>query len=161
MCARIHLQNLCDNQLEAARLRMAAQAALDLSDESSRGVLSVIVADSATLREYNRQHRQIDAATDVLSFAAAPLPDSIDADVPYLGDIVIAYDYVAAQCEARGCRLGDTLCLLVIHGALHLLGHDHESAASRARMWGLQAAALKRLGISPALVDQYAATDDG
>ena len=113
------------------------------------------------MRQYNRQHRQIDAATDVLSFPALPLPDAIDADAVYLGDIVIAYDYVAAQCEARGCCLSDTLCLLVVHGALHLLGHDHDSAFSRERMWGLQAAALQTLGINSRLVNKYAGTADG
>ncbi|MYD11558.1 MAG: rRNA maturation RNase YbeY [Chloroflexi bacterium] len=161
MSARIQLQNLTECPLDTGRLQLAAQAALELSGDRSRGALSVIMADSETVRAYNRQHRKLDAATDVLSFAAPPLPDAIDSAVPYLGDIVIACDYVAAQCDARGCRLGDALCLLVIHGALHLLGHDHDSAASHERMWALQAAALQTLGISPALVDEYAAMNNG
>ena len=161
MSARIQLQNLTERPLPADRLRLAARATIELSGDRSCSALSVVLADSETVRKYNRQHRSVDAATDVLSFAAPPMPDAIDADASYLGDIVIACDYVAAQCEARGCRLGDALCLLVIHGALHLLGHDHDSAASRERMWALQAAALHSLGISPALVDDYAATDDG
>lgn len=161
MGAKIQLQNLQDSPLDAVRLQMAAQTALDQADEKSCASLSIIVTDSDTVHEYNRQHRQIDAATDVLSFAALPLPDPIDADPAYLGDIVIAYDYVAAHSKARGCCLSDTLCLLVVHGALHLLGHDHDSAESRERMWGLQAATLKSLGINPTLVDEYAATNDG
>lgn len=161
MSANIQLQNPFHRPIDAACLKRAAQAALDGSDERSRASLSIVVADSDALRQYNRQHRQIDAATDVLSFPALPLPDAIDADAVYLGDIVIAYDYVAAHCNARGCCLSDTLCLLVVHGTLHLLGHDHESVVSRERMWRLQAAALQSLGISPALVHEYAATADG
>ena len=161
MTANIELQNLNDCSLDAARLTLAAQAVLDKSKERSCASLSIIVTDSNTLREYNRQHRQIDAATDVLSFTALPLPDAIDADAAYLGDIVIAYDYVAAQCDALGCCLSNTLCLLVVHGTLHLLGHEHDCAASRGRMWGLQAAALQSLGISPALVEEYAAAGNG
>lgn len=161
MSANIQLQNLNDSPLDAARLTHAAQAVLDKSCERSRASLSIVIADSDTLRQYNRQHRQIDAATDVLSFPALPLPNAIDADAVYLGDIVIAYDYVAAHCQARGCCLSDTLCLLVVHGTLHLLGHDHDFALSRERMWRLQAAALQTLGISPALVNEYAGTADG
>ncbi|MCE2471504.1 MAG: rRNA maturation RNase YbeY [Anaerolineae bacterium] len=161
MSAKIQLQNPRNRPLEEARLTQAALAALDQTDARRCASLSIVVTDADALRAFNRQHRQVDAATDVLSFAAAPLPAAIDAAVDYLGDIVIAYDYVAAQCDARGCCLGDTLCLLVVHGTLHLLGHDHECAASRERMWGLQEATLKSLGISPALVHNYAAAGDG
>ncbi len=161
MSANIQLCNPHNRPLEKARLTQAALAALEQTDERRRVSISIVVTDADALRAYNRQHRQVDAATDVLSFAAAPLPAAIDTAGGYLGDIVIAYDYVAAQCDARGCCLGDTLCLLVVHGTLHLLGHDHECAASRERMWVLQAATLESLGISPALVQNYAAAGDG
>lgn len=161
MSAKIQLQNPNRRPLEASRLQCAARATLEWSGAGSCASLSVLVTDSETLRAYNRQHRQIDAATDVLSFAALPLPDAIDAEAAYLGDILIAYDYVAAQCEARGCRLSDALCLLVVHGTLHLLGYDHDSEAARERMWRAQAAILPALGISPDQVCEYAATADG
>ena len=128
----IQVLNNHNRSLDDTRLALAAQATLDQADAPSRACLSIVVADGDTLREYNRQYRQIDAATDVLSFAAAPLPDAIDAAAD-LGDIVIAYEYVAARCEARGCCLDDALCLLVVHGALHLLGHDHDADATRER----------------------------
>lgn len=161
MSASIQLQNHSSARLDAARLARAARAVLEQSDQRRCASLSIVVSDSDALRQYNRDHRQIDAATDVLSFAAPPMPAAIDASGDYLGDIVIAYDYVAAQCDALGCRLDDALCLMVVHGALHLLGYDHESAASRERMWRSQAATLQALGISPTLVDEYAAASDG
>ena len=161
MSLNIQLQNPHGYPLDQVRLARAAHSALEQTGASSDAGLSIVITESDTLRQYNRQHRQIDAATDVLSFAAAPLPDAVGADTAYLGDIIIAYDYVMAQSEARGCCLSAALCLLVVHGTLHLMGHGHDSAAARARMWDLQAAALQSIGISPALVDHYAAPADG
>lgn len=161
MTSTIQLQNPHQYPVDESSLKRAAQTVLDQTRNRRGACLSIVIADSATAREYNRQHRQIDAATDVLSFPALPLPEAIDAAADYLGDIIVAYDYLQTQCEARGCSLGDALCLLVIHGALHLLGHDHDSAASRERMWNLQETALRSLGISPALLHDYAAVTDG
>ena len=161
MTSSIHLQNPRERPLDQVRLKLAAQTALDQHQVPGNVCLTIVIADAPTLREYNRRHRQIDAATDVLSFPAPPLPAVIDPAQNDLGDIIIAYDYVKAQCAARGCCLSDLLCLLVIHGTLHLLGHDHESDAARIRMWALQERALLSLGIRPALVHDYAAIGDG
>ena len=161
MSCTIQLQNLTRSPVDETRLKCAAQTVLDQAHDRRRACLSIVIADSTTVREYNLQHRQMDAPTDVLSFPALPLPDAIETAAVDLGDIVIAHDYVAAQCNERGCCLDDTLCLLVVHGALHLLGHDHDAAAARECMWGAQAAALQCLGISPALVGDYAAIADG
>ena len=156
MSPSVQLQNPANSPLDESLLVEAAQTALAQAGAPSRAGLSIIIADSETVRDYNRRHRNIDAATDVLSFAAAGLPEAIDAEPVYLGDIIIAYDYVAAQCGARGCCLTDALRLLVVHGALHLLGHDHDSVIARENMWRAQAASLQTLGISPALVREYA-----
>lgn len=156
MSPSVQLQNPGNNPLDETRLTRAAQTALAQTGDQSRAGLSIVVANSETVREYNRRHRKIDAATDVLAFAAAALPEAIDAATVYLGDIIIAYDYVAAQCDACGCRLNDALCLLVVHGTLHLLGHDHDSVIARENMWRAQEASLQALGINPALVREYA-----
>ena len=161
MTSSIHLQNLQENPLDEDRLKRAAQAVLNHSRGRGDASLTLVMSNSQAVREYNRRHRRIDAATDVLSFPAPRLPDAIDLATDYIGDVLIAYDYVRKRCDARGCCLGDSLCLLVIHGTLHLLGHDHDSAASRQRMWTLQAAALLALGISPTLVQEYEAIGDG
>jgi probable rRNA maturation factor len=85
--------------------------------------------------------------TDVLAFPA---------DVPrqgppprYLGDVVIALPRARAQARRRGVPLPQEMCLLTVHGTLHLLGYDHSRPAKRRRMWALQAAALRRLGLDP------------
>lgn len=117
--------------------------------------MTIVITCAETLRELNRRHRQVNAPTDVLSFAASPLPDDIDQDQGYLGDTLIAYDYAALQAETRGACLEDTLCLLVIHGALHLLGYKHDTPEACAQMWSAQARALQSLGISISIVDRY------
>ncbi|MFN8564627.1 MAG: rRNA maturation RNase YbeY [Anaerolineae bacterium] len=70
----------------------------------------------------------------------------------YLGDLVIAYPYAAAQAQREGHALDDSLALLVVHGTLHLLGYDHDTPEHRAHMWAAQELALLALGISPEIV---------
>ena len=143
--------------IEEARLLRAAQ--LVLEQQSQSGCLSIVIQASAAVAALNRQHRGLDAPTDVLAFPAARLPEPITAEAPYLGDIVIALDYARARARASGSDLGDTLCLLVVHATLHLLGYAHETAAERASMWAAQAQALRELEIDAQLVAQYGGGD--
>ena len=73
----------------------------------------------------------------------------------YLGDLVIAYPYATTQAAREGHVLMESLCLLVVHGTLHLLGYDHDTPGNRARMWAAQdralAAMMIPLDIVPAL----------
>jgi probable rRNA maturation factor len=87
--------------------------------------IAVCLVSDRRMREYNRQFRGRDSATDVLSFACEPLP-GVD-DEPHLGDIVISVP--AAERQARAARhgLGRELKILALHGYLHLLGYDHET----------------------------------
>jgi probable rRNA maturation factor len=106
--------------------------------------LTIVVSDDAQLQALNRQFLDIDAPTDVLSFPAdEPNPDS---DGRYLGDVVISLARASAQAEAAGHAAIDELRLLVVHGVLHLLGHDHAEADEKAVMWALQSAILAQLG---------------
>ena len=79
------------------------------------------------IRRFNRQYRQKDKATDVLSF---PLADEVQ---PYLlGDVVISVETAARQARRRHHSLREELQILLIHGILHLLGYDHEVSRSEA-----------------------------
>jgi probable rRNA maturation factor len=114
--------------------------------------ISVLLADDATVRKLNADYRGKDRTTDVLSFptfdnllertpghaAPGPLP---------LGDIVLALETVQAEAEAAGTPFSDHVSHLVVHGCLHLLGYDHQSADDGARMEGLERGILARLGI--------------
>ncbi len=130
-------------KVKPARLRQAAQATLDQQRLKRRVELTVVVTGNAQLRSLNRAFREVDAPTDVLSFATdeQPRPDTI-----YLGDVVISYPKAREQARMGRHPVEAELQLLVVHGVLHLLGHDHYTEAERGAMWKAQAAVLKKIG---------------
>ena len=124
-------------------LRKAAQAALDQQRIKRHVEMTIVVTGNAQLRALNRVFREVDAPTDVLSFSTddQPGPDTV-----YLGDVVISYPQAREQARSGGHPVAAELQLLVVHGVLHLLGHDHYTGAEQQVMWKAQAAALKKLG---------------
>ncbi len=143
--------------IDKARLIRAARTVLELHAQA--GCLGIVIQDSAAVAALNRQHRGSHSPTDVLAFPAASLPKEIAGEKPYLGDIVIALDYVTAQAAANGTDLGATLCLLVVHATLHLLGYMHDTATEREIMWAAQARALRKLELEASLATQYGGGD--
>jgi probable rRNA maturation factor len=112
--------------------------------------VSVLLTDDAQVQELNRIWRKQDKPTNVLSFPASgtgPL-----ADAAMLGDIVIAQETVAREAEDDGKRLEDHLVHLVVHGFLHLLGHDHQQEQEALAMEDLERLVLASLAIA----DPYA-----
>lgn len=137
--------------VEAGILSRAAEQTFELWGRSHDCALTIVIEDDEAVAALNRQFRGIDAPTDVLSFPAET--PRLDPDGPiYLGDLVIAFPYAAAQALREDHALMDSFALLVVHGTLHLLGYDHHSAETRRAMWAAQDAALLALGLSPALV---------
>ncbi|MCU0488418.1 MAG: rRNA maturation RNase YbeY [Anaerolineales bacterium] len=105
-----------------AFFEQAAQKTLENAQFQENAELTVVLTDDAQVHELNRQYREVDAPTDVLSFPAGETdPDSGNL---YLGDIVISIERAEAQARAEGHSLEDELRLLVVHGVLHLLGHS-------------------------------------
>ena len=109
------------------------------------GEITVVLESDAALRALNRRWRRIDRATDVLSFPYAQRRGGgtsgpaarID------GDLVISMDRVRAQASRYRVTRGAELARLVIHGTLHLAGHDHHRPAERDAMRRLERAALR------------------
>jgi len=95
--------------------------------------LSVLLCGDCFIRSLNAEYRGIDRATDVLSFPLADEPGLLG-PAPMLGDVVISIDTAARQASARGATLMDEVTSLLIHGVLHLIGHDHGTDAEEARM---------------------------
>ena len=108
--------------------------------------MTIVLTDDAQLHELNREYLGIDAPTDVLSFPAAEADP--ETGTPYLGDILISIPRARQQAEAAGHSLEAEVQLLVVHGTLHLLGHDHAAAREKARMWKAQAEVMSKLGLS-------------
>ncbi|WP_363347620.1 rRNA maturation RNase YbeY [Methylocystis echinoides] len=105
--------------------------------------MSVTFCDDAEIRVLNAQWRGKDKPTNVLSF---PTPGPLDAR-PLLGDIVIAYETVAREAAEQEKTLSDHAAHMVIHGFLHLIGYDHETAAEAEEMEGLERRIALRLGL--------------
>ena len=116
--------------------RWAALAEQVLIAEDVAGELTLTFVDEADIADLNAQHMGKSGPTDVLSF---PLDD--DDPIPgvptLLGDIVISPAVASAQCADHAGTFDDEIALLVVHGVLHVLGHDHavpdEAAVMRGR----------------------------
>ena len=106
--------------------------------------VSVIIVNNDEIQKINREYRQIDAPTDVISFALgdgeATLPEE-------LGDIFIAYGKIIEQANNYGHSILREFAFLVCHGIFHLLGYDHQTKDEEVVMFTKQEAILEMLGI--------------
>lgn len=116
--------------------RRAAAAAL--ADQGEGGHLTLLLTDDAEIRRLNGGFRGREKATNVLSFPAGP-------DTGSLGDIAVSLGVVRREAAAEGRALAAHFAHLVIHGTLHLLGHDHLAAGEAMLMERAEARILHRL----------------
>ncbi|MBQ1900909.1 MAG: rRNA maturation RNase YbeY [Erysipelotrichaceae bacterium] len=102
-------------------------------------VLSVILVGPITIRRINRDYRQKDAVTDVISFALLDDEDTVEyEDDVELGDIFINRNRVFSQAEEYGHSVKREFVFLFVHGMLHLLGYDHMTKEDEEKMFALQ-----------------------
>src|SRR3954471_18653750 len=138
----------------SAEARIGAAVAMAVEVAALRHLpgaeLSVVLTDDAGIRALNAAWRGKDKATNVLSFPAAA-PKGV-ARAPLLGDIVLAYETIADEATTQAITLDAHVVHLVVHGLLHLFGHDHETEDEARTMEGLETAILARLAID----DPYA-----
>jgi len=112
--------------------------------------VSVVLTDDARQRRLNAEYRGKDVSTNVLSFpsgedADAGFPDDIA--LP-LGDITLALETVQREAETQGLSFADHFCHLLVHGMLHLAGHDHETDDEADAMEALEIEILATLGVA-------------
>ena len=117
---------------EAGDVESLATAALALLDKGDHE-LSIVLTDDQQIRSLNRDYRQKDTPTDVLSFGQME-GEPFVAPIPVLGDLVISLQTAARQAVERGHPLAAEVRILLVHGLMHLLGHDHMEATERAIM---------------------------
>jgi len=110
--------------------------------------VAVVLTDDEEVRAMNQQYRGVDRPTDVLSFRGEPALGLDDEEAPYLGDLIVALPTVERQAAEEGHSFSDELTLAVVHGTLHLMGYDHDTAARQQAMWEVQAEALAALGVA-------------
>ncbi len=135
--------------------RGAARRVLDqivnrpLTHDGQAVELTIVLADDGEVRRLNREYRGIDKPTNVLSFGGAgDRPRRMAGEPVILGDVVLARETVAAEAAAQGKSIADHALHLVVHGVLHLLGHDHKSAREADAMEALEIDLLGQLGIA-------------
>jgi probable rRNA maturation factor len=118
------------------------------------GEVSVSVVDDEEIHELNRTWRNVDRPTDVLSFALTEGDEDevafLDETAPetMLGDIIISLPTAIRQAESYGHSVAREFGFLLVHGFLHLIGFDHDTADKEAEMFGLQETILDEVGLS-------------
>ena len=156
-----------ENQLEEdfssleERYRHIMETAFSMLDVKINYEVDVSLVDDETIHEMNRDYREIDRATDVLSFPMHDFPAPGDFSLleeesdlmnpetgeVLLGDIVISVDHVRAQAKEYGHSELREFSFLIAHSMLHLLGYDHMDDDEREEMESLQESILQGLDI--------------
>lgn len=131
------------------RLLQHAATKQNIEDGSE---LSVTFVTDAAIHDINKQYRQKDAPTDVISFALEELGEGETAIIGdgmprILGDIIISVERTEQQAEEYGHSFERELGFLAVHGFLHLLGYDHMNEEDEKEMFGLQDEILQSFGL--------------
>ena len=114
--------------------------------------LTIVLTGDKQIQALDRNFLGKDIPTDVLSFPASETDP--ETGRLYLGDIIISVPRAEAQSSAWGHSLEAELSLLVVHGVLHLLGHDHAEVDEKRRMLVAQNDILIGLGVSPTIIHE-------
>lgn len=141
----------------AMLLEKTALACLEAENMAPDCEIDILITDDASIREMNRQFRNIDRSTDVLSFPMVYMKNGeilseegdydMDEGLLLLGDIVISMETAQRQAEQYGHGIERELAFLASHGMFHLLGYDHLEKDEEARMLSKQEAVLDKLGL--------------
>ncbi len=139
-------------------VRLAVKTSLLYMDFPTNAEISVMFVDNEKIRVLNREHRDIDKATDVLSFPLFEYDEDgeiIEEELDFspngemiLGDIVISLERAAEQAEEYGHSFEREIGFLTVHSMLHLFGFDHMTPEDEAEMFKYQAEILEEMGLS-------------
>ena len=121
----------------------------------ARGQVNVALVSDATMRRLNREFRDVDRVTDVLSFPAEPVPAPRDGK--FLGDLAIATGLAGRQARRFGHSTAKELRILALHGLLHLLGYDHQTDLGAMRR--LEERLRRRAGLPVGLIGRAGQAD--
>lgn len=137
--------------IEAGEWRSAVPAIEDLARRAHEaaagrtpgldGAVALLLADDARLADLNLRFRGQSGPTNVLSFPSG------DAAPAFLGDIALGFETCAGEALEKGAPLADHAAHLIVHGLLHLIGHDHRNDQEALVMEALEAEILAQLGI--------------
>lgn len=137
-------------------ISLVCEKSLSYEGFEQNAQISVTIVDDEEIRAINKEHRNIDSPTDVLSFPmlefnedGEPVTDyDFDGEEIVLGDIVISMERAAAQAESYGHSIKREIAFLTAHSMLHLLGYDHMEPEEEKVMFRKQEEILSSLGIT-------------
>jgi len=120
-----------DREIEIEdKIRETVKASLDIENAICDVNLSIVVTDNENIREINREQRDIDKPTDVLSFPGFTKEEweelkGNEDELVYIGDIVVSKEKIMEQAKVYETGFEREFCYLIAHGMLHLMGYDH------------------------------------
>lgn len=162
----VHVLEGFESLVSAEWLKQVAEQALAVEAPGPGARLNVVIADDAVVRDLNKRHRGLDENTDVLSFSFIHRGEYLGEHEPRshrdeetdfvlppgeeksLGEVIISYPQALRQAEQSGHPIAEELALLLTHGVLHLLGHDHEEPKEEAAMKRTESEVLARVEVS-------------
>ena len=113
-----------------------------------RGQVSLTIVSPEEIQQLNREYRQVNRVTDVLSFPQYASPNEIPADSMYLlGDVVICMEQAVKQAEEYGHSIQRELVYLFVHSIFHLFGYDHMEEEEKQAMREAEEAVMKQIGL--------------
>jgi len=143
------IDDIYHSLVDVDKLENTVTQTLKQQSKHEENILSIVITDDVHMRQLNKEFRDTNSTTDVLSFSSG----EIDPDTGFtnLGDIIISYPQAVHQSKQGGHSVKDELILLTVHGILHLLGFDHADPHQKTEMWDAQSKILQLLGcqISP------------
>jgi len=152
----VDVQRACDNDTipDAETVDAWVTRAVNAASVPNKVEVSVRIVDADEIRALNREYRDKDKATNVLSFPAGPIMGLPDGAPALLGDIVVCAGVVDTEAAEQGKAVADHWAHMLVHGTLHLLGFDHESDSDAVEMEALETRVLTSHGLS----DPYGAS---
>ena len=158
MTVQVDVQNATDDDTapKTAEVESWVARTVNVVGVDRHTEVSVRIVDASEIQALNREYRGKDKSTNVLSFPAGEV-EGLPADVPrLLGDIVVCAEVVRTEAAEQGKDVADHWAHMLVHGTLHLLGHDHETDAEAVEMEALEARILSNFGVP----DPYGETGD-
>ena len=140
-----------DKEIEI-KIKEVIKTALNLENAKCDINLSVVVTDNNNIQEINREQRNIDSPTDVLSFPGYEKEEweevkGLEDEVVYIGDIVVSKERIIEQSKEYETGFEREFCYLIAHGMLHLMGYDHMNEEDKKVMREKEEEIMKKLNL--------------
>lgn len=140
------ITNLTEEKIDENDLVKVIEKVSELLGVES-SIVSIVLVDNEYIHKINKEYRNVDRETDVISFAFMDDETNPESGVTDLGEIYISLEKAHSQSREYGHSFKRELCFLLTHGLLHLLGYDHMTEEDEKEMFGLQEEVLNSLGI--------------